>query len=148
MGEIHSQGKVYPTRLGQEKVLHSIPIAVVPSTSNLTLAAGVLALTVEAIEKPTIAEFQVVVQTAFNAGTTNVLVVGTTSGGNDIFGSSDITEGTPGFYPANGTVKQVLITADTPIYFTYTFTGTNPTTGVAYLLVNVFGLETIDASAT
>jgi len=144
MGEIHSQGKIYPTRLGQENVLHSVPV----NFNDTGVASGILCLTVDALEKPTVVEVQVIVTTAFNAGTTNVLLVGTTAGGNDILAASDITEATPGFYPSNGGAKQILVTVDTPIYVTYTYTGTAPTTGQAFIVINVFGLETIPATAT
>lgn len=144
MGEIHSQGKIYPTRLGQENVLHSVPV----NFNDTGIGTGVLMLTVEAQEKPTLLEVQALVTTPFNAGITNVLVVGTTPGGTDILGGTDITEGTAGFYPGNGTARQAYVTTDTPVYVTYTYTGTAPTAGQAYILLNVYGLETIPATAT
>lgn len=75
-----------------------------------------------------------VVGTAFNAGTTNVLTVGTNSDVDDILGSGDITEGTAGAYTAN---KFVKYDSKKTVKAKYTQTGTDATTGDAeiYLFV-------------
>ena len=69
-----------------------------------------------------------VVTTAFNAGTTNVLTVGTNDDCDNILGTSDITEGTAGTYS-----KQTFVEAakGAKIKAKYTQTGTDATAGVA-----------------
>jgi len=75
------------------------------------------------------------VVTAFNAGSTNVLTVGTNSTDfNNIMGSSDITEGTPGGYRAL-TGAGVEFAADADVYIKYTQSGTTADTGQAVVVV-------------
>ena len=72
---------------------------------------------------------------AFNAGTSNLITVGTGAVGagtaDDILGAADVTEGTPGVYPA--TVKQAVaaLTAETDIYVYYTPGDDQASTGKA-----------------
>jgi len=75
-----------------------------------------------------------VVKTAFDAGTTNVLTVGSNDDVNDLLGSDDVTEGTAAAYVVNkfvqyGTAKKIKAK--------YTQTGTAATAGAAdiYLFV-------------
>lgn len=75
------------------------------------------------------------IKTAFNAGTTNVLTVGTSSGSNaDIVAAGDVDE------TATGTTQVtrgagLSLTSDTPIYAKYTQTGTAATTGAAEIVI-------------
>lgn len=73
-----------------------------------------------------------VVNTAFDAGTTNVLTLGTNDDCDNILGSSDVTEGTAGTYS-----KQVFVQAATKaaIKAKYTQTGTAATAGEADIYV-------------
>lgn len=76
----------------------------------------------------------VLIETAFNAGTTNVLVVGTTAGGNDLVANADAAAGVAGAKrPDTATVKGRLA-ADTPVFVSYTSTGTAPSAGVATIV--------------
>lgn len=69
------------------------------------------------------------VTTAFNAATTNVLTVGTSSGSNaDIVAASDVNEAATGTTIV-ATCAGLTISADTPIYAKYTQTGTAATAG-------------------
>jgi hypothetical protein len=80
----------------------------------------------------------VFVTTLFNAGTTNVFVVGTTAAGTDIVAAADVTEGTAGAYlncKPNAATSWVPLPADTQVFATYTQTGTAATTGAAYVVV-------------
>lgn len=80
----------------------------------------------------------VFVTTVFNAGTTNVFVVGTTAAGTDLAGAADVTEGTAGAYlniKPNASTSWVPLPADTQIFATFTQTGTAATTGAAYVIV-------------
>jgi len=75
------------------------------------------------------------VDTAFNAGTTNVLTVGTSGGSDaDIVGSADVTEGSTGTVVVT-TGNGLSITSDTDIYIKYTQTGTAATTGAATIVL-------------
>lgn len=75
------------------------------------------------------------VQTAFNAATTNVLAAGTTATGAEIFGSSDAVAGTAGSKVPNAAGMALTISADTPIYASYTQTGTAATAGKATFVI-------------
>jgi hypothetical protein len=75
------------------------------------------------------------VETAFNAGTTNVLTVGTSGGSDaDIVGASDVTEGSTGTVVVT-TGNGLSITADTDVFAKYTQTGTVATTGKATIVI-------------
>ncbi len=73
-----------------------------------------------------------VVTTAFDAGTTNVLTVGTNDDCDNILGSSDVTEGTAGAYN-----KQTFVEAakGAKIKAKYTQTGTAATAGSAEIYI-------------
>ena len=73
-----------------------------------------------------------VVGTAFNAGTTNVLTIGTNDDVDNILGSGDITEGTAGAY-----TKAVFVDGANgdKIKAKYTQTGTDATTGEAEIFI-------------
>lgn len=73
--------------------------------------------------------------TAFNAATTNVLVVGTTAGGAEILTSAESVSGTPGF-KRGVTGGAVTFAADTILYVAYTQTGTAATTGQAIVVIS------------
>lgn len=78
---------------------------------------------------------QVHIVTAFNAATTNVLTVGTSSGSDaDVVSSSDIDETATGCTIV-GRGCALAFTADTNIYVKYTQTGTAATTGAATILI-------------
>ena len=72
------------------------------------------------------------VTTAFDAGTTNVLTVGTNDDVDNILGSSDVTEGTAGAYS-----KQTFVEAakGAKIKAKYTQTGTAATAGAAEVYI-------------
>jgi hypothetical protein len=81
---------------------------------------------------------QVHIVTAFNAGTTNVLTVGTSSGSNaDIVGAAELAEGSTGATVVL-TGAQLTFASDTDIYVKYTQTGTAATTGAATILISYF----------
>lgn len=75
-----------------------------------------------------------VVTTAFNAATTNVLTVGKKGNANEIFGDTDITEGTPGTYQKNVFVD---MGSETEIYVKYTQTGSAASAGSAEIYLEV-----------
>lgn len=83
--------------------------------------------------------------TAFNAGSTNPITVGTNSTTfNNILASGDITSATPGVYfiTSSGTTKlgrAFAAAGDTAVYATYVPTGTAATTGQAVIVIEYEG---------
>ena len=77
-----------------------------------------------------------VVKTAFNAGTTNVLTVGTNDDADNVLGSSDVTEGTAGAY-SKLLFEEVV--KDASIKAKFTQTGTAATAGEAEIYLFVVG---------
>lgn len=79
-----------------------------------------------------------IVTQAFNAGTTNVLTVGSLAGANaDVISAAAEAEGAVGLtqnIPPTGAMLGPLA-ADTPIFAQYTQTGTPATTGAAYVVI-------------
>jgi len=69
------------------------------------------------------------VQTAFNAGTTNVLVVGTSGDDDAYVAAGDVDETSAGVTIVSGKSKSV--SADTEVFVKYTQTGTAATAGKA-----------------
>lgn len=72
-------------------------------------------------KKPVIVEFSFYVKTAFT-GSSPVILVGTSAAGTQIFADANITEGTPGFYPASNAKVKLYLTANTGIYISKTGT--------------------------
>ncbi len=85
----------------------------------------------------TIIDAQVVVTTAFNAATTNNLLVGTTAGGNDIIATGDSAAGTTGLKRlASATIGvNAVRAADTTLFAAYTQSGTAATAGRAVICI-------------
>lgn len=87
--------------------------------------------------------------TAFNAGTTNPISVGTVSAAyNNIHAAGDNTPGTPGIWFPTLTAGAGLIgkygrsltqAGDTPVFLKYTPTGTAATTGVGEFVLEFEG---------
>lgn len=85
----------------------------------------------------------VIVDTAFNAGTTNTVNVGTTPTGADVAPSATIAPGTAGYKNVD-TPKTLQFTADTVLYMSYAQAGAVATAGkgflyIAYVPSNDFG---------
>ncbi len=74
------------------------------------------------------------VKTAFNAVTTNVILVGTAADQDAFIEDGDVLEGV-----ADTTISErgagTVMTADTPVYVTYTQTGTAATAGEAEVIL-------------
>lgn len=76
------------------------------------------------------------ITTAFNAATTNVLAVGTTATGAEVIAGTDAVAGTLGSKVPNVAGMALgNLAADTPIYASYTQTGTAATAGVATIVI-------------
>ena len=72
---------------------------------------------------------------AFNAATTNVLIVGHAADDDAYLVAADVTEGTPGVYPAGGKGPFAAETAARTIQAKFSQTGTAATTGIARVFV-------------
>ena len=79
--------------------------------------------------------------TAFNAGTTNVLTIGTNGATyNNIVASGDVTPGTPSVaQPTRGLGRSLAASAETPVFAKYTQTGTAATAGQAVVVIEYEG---------
>lgn len=84
-----------------------------------------------------ILDVKVEIVTVFNAGTTNVLTVGTNSSSyNDIVNSADINEAATGVtLVSRGWGRSLAATAEKPVFAKYTQTGTAGTTGQAVIVI-------------
>jgi hypothetical protein len=98
------------------------------------VATGVLVGTLPAGAQ--ITDVTVNVTTAFNAVTTNVVNVGTTTTGAEVAASAQVIAGTPGVKKPTAFYSLGVMAADTDIWVSYTQTGTAATTGVGYVIVN------------
>jgi hypothetical protein len=83
-----------------------------------------------------------VVGTAFNAGTTNVLTVGSNDDCDNLLGSSDITEGTAGAYTENTFVEAAK---GAKIKAKYTQTGTAASAGEAEIYIFAVGIPEVNS---
>jgi hypothetical protein len=100
------------------------------------VASGVLVGTVPA--GAIITSVIVNIATVFNAGTTNVLTVGTTGTGTDLMTSTEAAAGVQGQKSAaayKSTTAANPVANDQDIFVAYSSTGTTPTAGVASVLV-------------
>ena len=96
---------------------------------SLPMGAFIISVTVEIV-------------TAFNAGTTNVLTIGTNGPANynNIVASGDVTPGTPGVtQPTRGLGRSLAAAAETPVFAKYTQTGTAATQGQAVVVIEYEG---------
>lgn len=73
----------------------------------------------------------IVISQAFNAGTTNPLVVGSTPGGNDLVAATDAVAQTVGVKRPDTATALAQLPADTVPYVSYVPTGSAPTAGIA-----------------
>lgn len=91
-------GNSYGTRLASAEAVHTYPVQF--NTSGVSSAILLDVLKASATD-PVQLEVSCQVVTAFNAATTNVLTVGTSTTATELLPAQSITEGTAGFYPAN-----------------------------------------------
>lgn len=90
-----------------------------------------------------ITKAMVVVHTVFNAASTNVFIVGTGTGNNEIFDAasagSTVTEGTTGAYESAAALGYTVSAAGEVVYVNYTQTGTAASTGDATVIIQYCG---------
>ena len=112
------------------------------------IASGVKEYTITASDdRPQLLEVWAEVITAFNAASTNVLTLGTSSTATELLGAGAITEATPGFYPASNAKVMLRITADTGIWAKYTQTGSVAQVETAVVVEDVPGTLTAGNAA-
>jgi Tfp pilus assembly protein PilW len=75
------------------------------------------------------------IEEAFNAGTTNVLVLGSAADDDGLVTSANAAAGTTGFKAGTGVELGAELAADTIFYGKFTQTGTVATTGIAEFVV-------------
>ena len=75
------------------------------------------------------------IQTAFNAASTNVLILGTTDDDDGFVTSSNAAAGTAGLKAGTGAILGTPLAANRVVYAKYTQTGTAATAGKATLVV-------------
>jgi hypothetical protein len=98
------------------------------------VATGVLVGTLPA--GAIITDVTTLIATAFNAATTNVMNVGTTTTGAEVGASAQILAGAAGSKKPTAYQSLGPMAADTDIWVSYTQTGTAATTGIGYVVVS------------
>ena len=82
-----------------------------------------------------VVDIVVTVDTAFNAATTNNLLIGTAAGGNQLATTTDTAAGSAGAKRVTTGLTLAEPTGDQAVYVTYTQTGTAATAGKARVAV-------------
>lgn len=117
------------------RVYHTQQIHYLRKTVNYNdagIAGGVIIGTLPAGAQ--IVDIAVNVKTAFNAATTNNLLLGTSAAGNQIATTTDTAAGTAGFKRVT-TGGALTLAADTDVFVAYTQTGTAASAGVATIVI-------------
>lgn len=123
-------GAIQGQRQGSARTVHTFPVTF--STSGIG-SGKLLAVLRASATNPVEVEVSAQVVTAFDGGTP-VLTVGTTTAATQWLASGDITEGTPGYYPASNASTKFRLVADTSIYAKYT-SDASDTAGAAVIIV-------------
>lgn len=138
MGNFWTNPVRHPEDVGVQAIRRTITLAEFTAAGGLVpigaLEAGAIPLYAHAT-----------VQTAFNAASTNVLLLGT-SGNDDAFmEAADIDEATPGFYGnQTGADTGVPLAADAVVYAKYSQSGTAATTGKVTVILEFLPKREID----
>lgn len=131
---LNSTGQTYGTRQGGVGVHHSYPV----QFNTPGIGSAILVDVIKADpNNPVQVEVSAQVITAFNAATTNVLTIGTTTAANEWLSAS----GNPlvvGYSPASNAVAKFRLIADTNVYVKFTQSGGAATTGAAVIFVKEF----------
>jgi hypothetical protein len=124
-----------PARIYSANVMHCVRGTVNYATTNV--ATGVEIGTIPA--GSFVGEVLCHVTTAFNAATTNVLVVGTAADDDGFAAAAGTLSGAAGVkIGLTGAQSGDTLTADTPVVVKYTQTGTAATAGVAQVVVTFY----------
>ena len=131
--DTHIKGPTYPTVSPNEGAIVSQRGFQVLFTDTTTKN---LIIIDASANKPVLVEITPIVETVFNAGTTNLLAVGNTTTQAAYLGLGDINPTVTGVQPS----KKFLLRAKTTITAIYAPTGTTATTGHATILVAATGV--------
>jgi hypothetical protein len=112
---------------------------VVSAVINYNSAGGVVSIDDLAIGD-VVVEAWADVLVVFNAGTTNVLVLGDGTTSNKYLAAADVTEGSLGVTPAGGKGPFTAEVAAGTLKATYTQTGTAATTGSARVYARIINI--------
>ena len=135
MSATNLTGNIYGNRQGSVDVTHTYPIAF----NTTGIGSSILVDRIQAsAQRPVQVEVSCNVTAIFNAGTTNVLTVGTSTAATEWFGTGDIDETATGYYPASNAVKKFRLTSDTPVYIKYTQSGTPGSAGKAVVIIREY----------
>lgn len=90
----------------------------------------------------------VVIETAFNAATTNVLVVGTSADDDGFAATAGTVPGTIGFKPnLQGALSGIPLASNTTCFVKYTQSGTAATAGKATIIVKFVNKRHVEGTA-
>lgn len=89
----------------------------------------------------------VIINTAFNAGTTNVLSLGSTADDDGLITSTNAGAGSTGIKAGTGALLGVPLASDTTYYAKFSETGTAATTGKATMIVEFVNKREVEGIA-
>lgn len=126
------QTRNFPARLGQTQQTNYYRVLINFNDPNISTAQKFGALP----QNSFILNTDVEIVTAFNAGTTNVLTIGTSTTANEIVASGDVTAGSTGVTSVSrGRGRSLTSSGDTTLYAKFTQTGAAATTGQAIVVI-------------
>lgn len=140
----HNTGGIKGNRQGTSLIVHTIPITFADLTAvakKLLTIAPVINSNGVGVFEPQCYRINAIIDIAFNPQTSEVLAVGANATSyNDSIAAFDLTAaaGTNATQAANP-IKRV--TADTDIFAVPTIVGNPPTAGVAYVIIEVWGVN-------
>lgn len=141
----HQTGGIKGSRLGTVMVVHTIPITFADLTAVakklLTIAPVLNPSPGVAVFEPIAFEIFGIIDTAFNPGTSETLAVGVTGTAyTDAIAAFDLT-GAAGANATQAANPIKLAKADTDIFAVPTIVGAQPTAGLAYVIIKVYGVN-------
>lgn len=126
------QNRTFPARISPEQQVHYYRVTVNYSDANISTAQRFGTLPMGSF----ITDLKCEIVTVFNAVTTNVLTLGTTTTATELVAAGDVDELTAGVTTVTrGLGRGLTAAADTALYAKYTQTGTAATTGVATCVI-------------
>jgi hypothetical protein len=121
-----------PARIYSANVIHAVRGTVNYATTNIATGVEIGTIPAGSFVMPG----TVHITTAFNAATTNVLVVGTAADDDGFMAAAGTLSGATGVKTTlTGAQSGDTLTADTPVVVKYTQTGTAATAGVASVIL-------------
>lgn len=125
--------RTFPARNDQKQNPLTIRASVNFNDANIATGFQIGTLPQNAV----IQDVDVDIATAFNAATTNVLIVGTTLGGSELVAAGDVNEGATGNTGpiTRGRGRALTSAGDVGVYVKYSQTGTAATAGLATITV-------------